>query len=133
MALERIGPFEYQRFQPSMPRLNDAGMEDRRHRVLIVGGGPVGLAAALGLARWGVPNVIIEADDSVCEGSRAACISRRSLEILDRLGCVEAFTRKGLPWTRGRSFYGRDEVLVFDMPSAQGDKFPPMINLEQYY
>ncbi|ROZ71296.1 FAD-dependent monooxygenase [Ramlibacter sp. WS9] len=133
MALERIGPFEYRHYQPSLPQLNRAGDEGQRHPVLIVGGGPVGLATALGLANWGVPSVVIEADDSVCEGSRAACISRRSLEILDRLGTVRAFMQKGLAWTRGRSFYGLDEVLVFDMPSAQGDKFPPMVNLEQYY
>ncbi|HSV52914.1 MAG TPA: FAD-dependent monooxygenase [Burkholderiaceae bacterium] len=133
MALEQIGPFEYRRFPPALPQLAPAGEEALRHPVVIVGGGPVGLATALGLANWGVSSVVIEADDSVCEGSRAACISRRSLEIMDRLGPVKAFTRKGLPWTRGRSYYGRDEVLVFDMPSAAGDKFPPMINLEQYY
>ncbi|WP_258128728.1 FAD-dependent monooxygenase [Achromobacter anxifer] len=133
MPLERIGPFEYRRFAPSLPPLNPQGEEARGHRVLIAGGGPVGLAAALGLARLGVGSVVIEADDSVCEGSRAACISRRSLEILDRLGVAPAFMAKGLAWTRGRSYYGTDEVLVFDMPSARGDKYPPMINLQQYY
>ncbi len=133
MPLERIGPFEYRRFAPSLPPLNPQGGEAGSHRVLIAGGGPVGLAAALGLARLGVGCVVIEADDSVCEGSRAACISRRSLEILERLGVAPAFMAKGLAWTRGRSYYGTEEVLVFDMPSAQGDKYPPMINLQQYY
>jgi 3-(3-hydroxy-phenyl)propionate hydroxylase len=133
MALERIGPFEYRRFAPSLPQLDERGAEQRRHRVLIAGGGPVGLATALGLARWGIASVVIEADDSVCEGSRAACISRRSLEILERLGVVRSFLAKGLPWTRGRSYYGTEEVFVLEMPSAPGDKYPPMINLEQYY
>jgi 3-(3-hydroxy-phenyl)propionate hydroxylase len=133
MPLERIGPFVYTRYAPSSPPLDAQGRETVRHRVLIAGGGPVGMATALGLARWGVPSVVIEADDSVCEGSRAACISRRSLEILHRLGTVDRFLEKGLPWTRGRSYYGTEEVFLLEMPSAPDDKFPPMINLEQYY
>ena len=133
MPLERIGPFVYRRHAPSLPPLDAEAGERTRHRVVIAGGGPVGLTVALGLARWGVPSVVIEADDSVCEGSRAACISRRSLEILDRLGVVEPFLEKGLAWSRGRSFYRTEEVFVLEMPSAPGDKFPPMINLEQYY
>lgn len=137
MALERIGPFHYRRHAPTLPPLNnDPGpdaAEARRHRVLIAGGGPVGLACALGLARQGIASVVIEADDSVCEGSRAACISRRSLEILDRLGCAGPFIDKGLAWTGGRSFYGTQEVFAFQMHSVPGDKYPPMINLEQYY
>jgi len=133
MPLEKIGPFEYRRFEPTLPAFDKVGHEAKRHQVLVVGGGPVGLATALGLANWGIRSVVVEADDSVCEGSRAACISRRSLEILERLGAVSQFLRKGLPWTRGRSFYGVQEVLVFDMPTGTGDKYPPMINLEQYY
>ncbi|HZY17786.1 MAG TPA: FAD-dependent monooxygenase [Ramlibacter sp.] len=134
MPLDRIGPFEYRRFAPSPPPPLGAGrLEARRHAVLIAGGGPVGLATALGLGRWGIPSVVIEADDSVCEGSRAACISRRSLEILDRLGVARPFLDKGLAWTRGRSYYGTQEVFVLEMPCTPGDRFPPMINLEQYY
>ena len=133
MPIQRIGPFEYRRFAPVLPELTAAGVDSRSHEVLIAGGGPVGLLTALGLARWGVASVVIEADDSVCEGSRAACISRRSLEILDRHGVVGALLQKGLAWTRGRSYWGEDEVFVFDMPSRAGEKFPPMINLEQYY
>ncbi|PHV28801.1 FAD-dependent oxidoreductase [Janthinobacterium sp. BJB426] len=101
--------------------------------VLIVGGGPVGLATALGLARHGVRSVLIEADDGVCTGSRAICISRRSLEIIERLGALDGFLRKGLPWAGGRSFYRDEEVLHFTMPQDANQKLPPMVNLAQYH
>ncbi|MFS2168314.1 FAD-dependent monooxygenase, partial [Variovorax sp. Varisp62] len=109
------------------------GAEPGRHPVVIVGGGPVGMALALGLANHGVRCVILEADDTVCVGSRAACISRRSLEIMERLGVLPGFMGKGLPWTGGRSFYKTAEVFCFEMPHDAQQKLPPMINLEQYY
>lgn len=133
MPTQQIGQYVYRRFEPQIPAVDDSRRERDAHKVVIVGGGPVGLATALGLANAGVDSVVIEADDSVCEGSRAACVSRRSLEILGRLGAVDAFIAKGLPWTRGRSYFGETEVLVFDMPSGPDDRFPPMINLEQFY
>jgi 3-(3-hydroxy-phenyl)propionate hydroxylase len=129
---ERIGPFVYPRFAATMPALCE-GRDSQHHRVAIVGGGPVGLATALGLARFGVKSVVIEADDSVCMGSRAACVSRRSLQIVERLGALTAFMAKGLPWTDGRSFYRDQEVFRFSMPQDPRDKLPPMINLQQYY
>ena len=101
--------------------------------VLIVGGGPVGLATALGLARHGVRSVLLEADDGVCTGSRAICISRRSLEIMARLGALDSFLAKGLPWAGGRSFYRDEEVLHFTMPQDANQKLPPMVNLAQYH
>ena len=103
-----------------------------RRPVVVVGGGPVGYCTALGLANHGVPVVLLEADDSVCFGSRAICISRRSLEIITRLGAAEGFLKQGLPWTGGRSFYRDDEVLNFKMPMDENQKHPPMINLAQY-
>lgn len=131
MRLNRIGPFTYLRHPPTLPAQGVRTADETQ--VLIAGGGPVGLAVALGLARQGVDCVVVEADDAVCEGSRASCISRRSLEILDRLGVAGRFLDKGLAWTRGRSYHGADEVLVFEMPTSKDDRFPPMINLQQYY
>ncbi len=132
--LECIGPFTYQRFMaPPLPAKPGGVERSEDQRVLIVGAGPVGLAVALGLARYGVRSLLIEADDSVCEGSRAACISRRSLEILQRLGVADAVLAKGLPWTDGHSFYRDHEVLHFSMPHDALQRFPPMINLQQYY
>lgn len=126
-APERIGPYVYRHFEP-------APLAPQQHAtVAIVGGGPVGLATALGLARQGVSSVVIEADDSVCVGSRAACISRRSLEICGRLDALPEMMERGLPWSGGRSFWQQTEVFNFSMPVYEGQRLPPMINLQQYY
>jgi 3-(3-hydroxy-phenyl)propionate hydroxylase len=124
-------PFTAKQYPASVPPL-ESGVDKARHPVVVVGGGPVGYCAALGLAAHGVPVVLLEADDSVCFGSRAICISRRSLEIIARLGAAEGFLKQGLPWTGGRSFYRDDEVLHFKMPMDENQKHPPMINLAQY-
>ena len=123
-----MGAFIYERFAPFLP-----AHANSHHAVVIAGGGPIGLATALGLAKLGVASVVVEADDSVCEGSRAICVSRRSLQILQRLGVLDAFLAKGLPWTSGRSYYRGQEVLRFDMPHVASDKLPPMVNIGQHH
>lgn len=131
-------PFEFAHY-PIAPRIYPPvipplanGREEKRHRVVIVGGGPVGLSLALGLANFGVASIVLEADERVCIGSRAICISRRSLEILSRLGVAERFLARGLAWTGGRSFYRDTEVLAFAMPHDRHQKLPPMLNISQY-
>jgi 3-(3-hydroxy-phenyl)propionate hydroxylase len=128
-----VGAFHYTRYKVCTPPLEAGGIEPGCHPVVIAGGGPVGMALALGLANHDVRCVVLEADDTVCVGSRAACISRRSLEIMARLGVRRSFMAKGLPWTGGRSFYKTAEVFRFEMPHDAQQKLPPMINLEQYY
>jgi 3-(3-hydroxy-phenyl)propionate hydroxylase len=123
-------PFAARHYTAHVPQPSD---RTERKRVAIVGGGPVGLALALGLANHGVASVVIEADDRVCTGSRAICISRRSLQILQRLSVLAPFLDKGLPWMGGRSFYRETQVLQFAMPHDADQKLPPMINIEQYY
>lgn len=117
--------------QPHLPDLQ-GGVDRQRAKVTIVGGGPVGLTVALALARQGIPCVVLEADDSVCQGSRAICISRRSLEILSRLGAGGRILEKGLPWSGGRSFFRDAEVLRFTMPTDENQWLPPMVNIAQY-
>jgi 3-(3-hydroxy-phenyl)propionate hydroxylase len=41
--------------------------------------------------------------------------------------------QRGLPWSGGRSFWQDQEVFTFSMPMYDGQRLPPMINLQQYY
>ena len=100
---------------------------------MIVGGGPVGMSMAALLAHHGVPCLVLEADASWCEGSRAICLSRRSQEILGWVGADLPLIAKGLPWVGGRSYFRDAEVLHFKMPSEATERFAPMLNIQQYY
>jgi 3-(3-hydroxy-phenyl)propionate hydroxylase len=111
----------------------DDALLPARVSVLICGGGPVGLLLAALLARHGVHALVIEADASYCQGSRAICVSRRSQEIMAWVGADEALVAKGLPWTGGRSYYRGTEVLHFTMPGEPTQRFAPMVNIQQYY
>ena len=104
-----------------------------RHPVVVVGAGPVGLCTAIDLAQRGVPVVLLDDGDCIGEGSRGICYAKRTLEILDRLGVVEACLEKGMTWKVGKVFF-RDELLYgFDLLPEDGHKMPAFINLQQYY
>lgn len=104
-----------------------------RHRVAIVGAGPIGLAMAIDLALHGVPSVIFAQGNSVSVGSRAICWAKRTLEIFDRLGVGDRMLAKGITWKIGRLFHGKKEVYSFDLLPEEGHKMPAFINLQQYY
>ncbi|WP_068304788.1 FAD-dependent monooxygenase [Pararhodobacter sp. CCB-MM2] len=101
--------------------------------VVIVGAGPIGMVAALELARHGQRSVLIDAKATFNDGSRAICIARASYHILDRIGALAPFLKKSLPWTTGRSFYRGQQILEFAMPDSADDRFRPMYNLQQQY
>jgi 3-(3-hydroxy-phenyl)propionate hydroxylase len=101
--------------------------------VVIVGAGPVGMVAALTLAQHGQRSLLLDAKATFNDGSRAICVSRSSFHILDHLGVVAPFLDKALGWTTGRSFYRGKQILEFDMPDGENEKFRPMYNLQQQY
>ncbi|NBB96589.1 MAG: FAD-dependent oxidoreductase [Alphaproteobacteria bacterium] len=103
-----------------------------RHPVVIIGAGPVGLAAAIDLAMRDVPVVVLDDNDRVSFGSRAICFAKRTLEILDRLGCGQA-TAHGVTWNTGRVFHGEGEVYGFNLLEEADHKHPAFVNLQQYY
>jgi len=104
-----------------------------RHKAVVVGAGPVGLTVALDLACHGIPVVVLDENDRVSWGSRAICFSRRTLEILDRLGCGERLVDKGVRWDRGRVFFDERQVYEFNLSSETTQRRPAFINLQQYY
>jgi 3-(3-hydroxy-phenyl)propionate hydroxylase len=105
----------------------------RHWPVIIAGAGPVGLTAAIDLALRGIDVLVLDDDDTVSVGSRAICWSKRTLEILDRLGCGERLVRKGVSWSVGRVFFRDEQLFQFDLLPESGHRRPAFINLQQYY
>ena len=104
-----------------------------RHPVVVVGAGPVGLAAAVDLAQSGVPVVLLDDGDRLSSGSRAICFAKRTLEIFDRLGCGEPMTRKGVGWNTGRVFLRDEQIYSFNLLAEAEHHRPAFVNLQQYY
>jgi 3-(3-hydroxy-phenyl)propionate hydroxylase len=104
-----------------------------RRPVVVVGAGPVGLAAAIDLAQRDVPVVLLDDADRIGEGSRGICWSKRTLEILDRLGVGERLVAQGVTWKLGKVFYGDELLFAFDLLPEAGHKMPAFINLQQFY
>ncbi len=104
-----------------------------RHPVVVVGAGPVGLAAAIECRLKGIPVLLLDDDDTVSIGSRGVCYAKRALEILDRIGCGDAVVAKGVSWNVGRTFFHDREVFNFNLVAEPDHKRPGMVNLQQYY
>ncbi len=103
------------------------------HPVVVVGAGPVGLAAAIDFAMNDVPVLVLDDNDRVSFGSRAICFAKRTLEILDRLGCGDRLVEKGVTWNTGKVFFDERQVYGFDLLPEEGHRRPAFINLQQYY
>jgi len=104
-----------------------------RRKVVVVGAGPIGLAAAIDLAQQGTEVVVLDDNDKVSFGSRAICFAKRPLEILDRLGCGQPMVDKGVQWNVGKVFFDDRQVYDFNLLPEEGHKRPAFINLQQYY
>ncbi len=119
--------YPYQR-SPDQDRATPA-----RHPAVVVGAGPIGLAAAIDCALNDIPVVVLDENDKVSWGSRAICFAKRPLEILDRLGCGDPMVVKGVQWRHGKVFFRDRQVYEFDLLPERGHKRPAFINLQQYW
>jgi 3-(3-hydroxy-phenyl)propionate hydroxylase len=127
-----VPSYEYKPFSYTTPP-ELKGAAPQRWPVVVVGGGPVGLAAAIDLALHDVDVLLLDDNDVVSIGSRAICWSKRTLEIFDRLGCGERMAAKGVTWKVGRLYHRDHEIYSFDLLPEAGHKMPAFINLQQYY
>lgn len=101
-------------------------------RVLVVGGGPVGMTAALLLAEQGVPVTVLEAAPSrALVGSRSICVQRDVLDVLARAGVGAQVADVGVTWTRGRTYYREHVVGEITFPEVGAAAFPPFVNTPQ--
>jgi 3-(3-hydroxy-phenyl)propionate hydroxylase len=102
-----------------------------RHKVIVVGGGPVGLATALDLGKRGVPVLLLDDHEGPGLGSRALCFAKRTLEICDRLGAAAPMLAKGVLWNLGKVFHDDRLLYEFNLLPEGGHAMPAFINLQQ--
>ncbi len=126
-----LATYSYPKFKYVRPP--DLGAATKRHPVIVVGAGPVGLAAAIECRLKGIPVVLLDEDDTVSVGSRGVCYAKRALEVMDRIGCGDAVVDKGVSWNVGRNFFREREVYNFKLVPQPDHKRPGMVNLQQYY
>jgi 3-(3-hydroxy-phenyl)propionate hydroxylase len=113
--------------------------EVKRHGIVIVGGGIIGLALACELAQTGREALRLEEaapEGVVGASSRGICYAQKTLEIFRRLGIYGRIAQKGVQWSVGRTFAGADEVYSFDLRQQQTHSLsvePPFINIQQFY
>ena len=65
--------------------------------VLIVGGGPVGLAVAIGLRHFGVDCLLVEQHDSTLDFPKGRAVNARAMEILRQWDVEDRVRAVGLP------------------------------------
>lgn len=79
--------------------------------VLIVGAGPVGLAAAMVLTQQGRDVTVVDGQAEGANTARAAVVHARTLELLEPYGVVDDLVNRGVQ-TPAFTIRDRDELLV---------------------
>lgn len=98
--------------------------------VLVVGAGPVGLAAALFLQQHGVRVEVVDMDQRTTQQSYALAIHPSTLQILDEAGLSEGLIRAGRKLTKVAYYEGRERRAEIDY-SALASRHPYLLVVRQ--
>ena len=105
------------------------------NRVIVVGGGPVGMITGLALASEGVPVTVLERLAGIPTDHRASTLHPSTLAMLEPLGMTAEALRRGLlsPRFQFRDRVGGEIVAEFDYALLAGETpFPFALQLEQH-
>ena len=104
-------------------------------KLLIVGGGPVGIVSAVAAAQAGFAVELIEAANEIDTRPRASTTHPSTLEMIDRIGLFDRFVAEGLV-AREFQFWDRETstlVATFDHEILRNDtRFPFVVQTEQH-
>src|SRR6202007_769967 len=103
-------------------------------RVVVVGAGPVGLTAALALARCGIPTVLLATETGLVKELRGSTLPPPTLDLLDEFAIVPRMIEVGL---KAPTWQFRDRetgpVATFDLSLLAGDtNHPYRVQCEQW-
>ena len=109
-------------------------MQAGRDRVIVVGAGPVGLTAALALARRNIPTVVLAAEPELVMELRGSTFHPPTLDMLDEFGVVPSMIKSGL---KAPTYQFRDRetgpVATFDLSLlAEDTNHPYRVQCEQW-
>jgi 3-(3-hydroxy-phenyl)propionate hydroxylase len=109
-------------------------MRDTKNRVIVVGAGPVGLTAALALARRNIPVVVLAAETELVKELRGSTFHPPTLDLLDEFELVPRMIEVGL---KAPTWQFRDRetgpVATFDLSFLATDTAHPYrVQCEQW-
>ena len=109
-------------------------MQNRNDRVIVVGAGPVGLTAALALAKRSIPSVLLAAEPELVMELRGSTFHPPTLDLLDEFEMVPRMIEVGL---KAPTWQFRDRetgpVATFDLALLAGDtNHPYRVQCEQW-
>jgi len=99
-------------------------------RPLIIGAGPVGLGAAMFLAREGIVTRVLEELDEPVHESKALAVNPRTLEILESSGVTARMLEIGLRTPGARMHRGEQLVASISLTGVHS-RYPFMLALSQ--
>ena len=109
-------------------------MSNGNDRIIVVGAGPVGLTAALALAKRGIPAVLLAAEPELVMELRGSTFHPPTLDLLDEFAMVPRMIEVGL---KAPTWQFRDRetgpVATFDLALLAGDtNHPYRVQCEQW-
>ena len=102
-------------------------------RILIVGGGPVGLFSAIRLVGFGIPITLIDKSPQVSDDIRASTIHPPSLEMMEPYGITDEILKTGIKvrqWQIRNHTTGDKVIFDLDNISDETD-YPYRVQFEQ--